>query len=62
MPRPLLTRIGGPNQDRAEFLAMVRVEALKAAVEHVGADGMRRTNLVMRTAEEFEEWLLRGEN
>lgn len=60
MRRTLLNQIAGPDQ--AEFLAMVRVEALKAAVEHVGADGMRRTNLVMRTAEEFEEWILRGEN
>lgn len=59
MPRPLLRRVAGPDQ--AEFLAMVRVEALKAAVRHVGAGGMRRTNLVLRTAEEFEEWLLRDE-
>jgi hypothetical protein len=46
---------------RAEFLAMVRVEALKAAVEHT-ANSDAPNGLVLRKAEVFEEWILRGEN
>lgn len=53
---------GVAPDDAAEFLAMVRVQALHAAIASKAAGGQLVTSqLVLQRAEQYENWILREE-
>ena len=56
--KPPMRRVA--PDDAAEFLAMVRVQALHAAIASKAANGQLMTvQLVLQRAEQYETWILR---